>query len=87
MLSPSDSWTGGQRKMEEYQANGCRLGWLLDPKGKRVGIYRPHQPVQILHQPLTLVPCLYVVPSSYLLRGFNKLIYGVNQFQFFSPSG
>ncbi|MDB9516897.1 Uma2 family endonuclease [Roseofilum reptotaenium CS-1145] len=54
LLSPSDSWTGGQRKMEEYQANGCRLGWLLDPKGKRVGIYRPNQPVQILHQPQIL---------------------------------
>lgn len=54
LLSPSDSWTAGQRKMEEYQANGCRLGWLLDPKGKRVGIYRPNQPVEILHQPATL---------------------------------
>ncbi|MDJ1170486.1 Uma2 family endonuclease [Roseofilum sp. BLCC_M154] len=54
LLSPSDSWTAGQRKMEEYQANGCRLGWLLDPKGKRVGIYRPNQPVEILHQPVTL---------------------------------
>ncbi|MBP0015216.1 MAG: Uma2 family endonuclease [Roseofilum sp. SBFL] len=54
LLSPSDSWTAGVRKMEEYQANGCRLGWLLDPKGKRVGIYRPNQPVQILHQPQIL---------------------------------
>ena len=27
-------------KMEEYRANGCRLGWLIDRKGKAVHIYR-----------------------------------------------
>lgn len=51
LLSPSDSWQQGTIKMEEYQANGCRLGWLLDPKRKRVGIYRPDQPVEILEAP------------------------------------
>ncbi len=51
LLSPSDSWQDGQKKMEEYQANGCRLGWLLDPKGKRVGIYRQGQPVEVLAAP------------------------------------
>jgi Uma2 family endonuclease len=54
LLSPSDSWKQGQAKMEEYRANGCRLGWLLDPKGQRVAIYRPHQPVEILTAPATL---------------------------------
>ena len=51
LLSPSDSWKLGQAKMEEYQANGCRLGWLLDPKNKRVGIYRGDRPVEILNSP------------------------------------
>ena len=54
LLSPSDSWTVGQEKMKEYQANGCRLGWLLDPKRKRVAIYRPEQPVEILDAPSVL---------------------------------
>ncbi len=51
LLSPSDSWHQGTIKMAEYQANGCCLGWLLDPKRKRVGIYRPDQPVEILEAP------------------------------------
>jgi len=51
LLSPSDSWHQGTRKMEEYQDNGCRLGWLIDPKRKQVGIYRLNQPVEILEAP------------------------------------
>ena len=54
LLSPSDSWQEGQRKMEEYQQNGCRLGWLLAPKHQQVGIYRPEQTVEILPAPATL---------------------------------
>ncbi len=51
LLSPSDSWHQGTIKMAEYQANGLRLGWLLDPKSKRVGIYRLNRPVEILEAP------------------------------------
>ncbi len=51
LLSPSDSWKLGTEKMEEYQKNGCRLGWLLDPKNKRVSIYRGDRPVEILEAP------------------------------------
>jgi Uma2 family endonuclease len=54
LLSPSDSWHQGTIKMEEYRDNGCRLGWLLDPKRRRVGIYRPNQPVEILEAPDSL---------------------------------
>ncbi|MEY2984042.1 MAG: hypothetical protein RLZZ568_659 [Cyanobacteriota bacterium] len=54
LLSPSDAWQQGHAKMAEYQANGCRLGWLLDPKQKRVAIYRLDQPVEILDAPATL---------------------------------
>lgn len=54
LLSPSDSWTQGQAKMEEYRNNGCRLGWLLDPKNKRVAIYRADRPVEIQKAPATL---------------------------------
>ena len=40
LLSPSDSRAAARRKMEEYRANGARLGWLIDPARQRVAIYR-----------------------------------------------
>ena len=40
LLSPSDSRVAAQRKMEEYRANGARLGWLIDPARRQVAIYR-----------------------------------------------
>jgi Uma2 family endonuclease len=54
LLSPSDSWKQGQAKMEEYLENGCRLGWLIEPKRKRVAIYRQGQPVEVVENPTTL---------------------------------
>ena len=54
LLSPSDSWKQGQVKMEEYMDNGCLLGWLIDPKSKRVDIYRQGQLIEILNDPKTL---------------------------------
>jgi Uma2 family endonuclease len=58
LLSPTDSWQDswqkGQRKMEEYRENGCRLGWLLEPETRRVAIYRQNLPVEELQSPSTL---------------------------------
>jgi Uma2 family endonuclease len=54
LLSPSDTWEELQVKMAEYQANGTRLGWLIDPEHKRVAIYRPGCPVEILENPAAL---------------------------------
>ncbi|MEN9239794.1 MAG: Uma2 family endonuclease [Thermostichales cyanobacterium SZTDM-1c_bins_54] len=54
LLSPTDTWGAGQRKLEEYRACGCRLGWLIDPQQGRVAIYRVGQPVEILERPATL---------------------------------
>ncbi len=51
LMSPTDSLPETQEKMREYQANGARLGWLLVPRLKRVEVYRPEQPVQILADP------------------------------------
>jgi Uma2 family endonuclease len=51
LLSPSDSWERSQRKMEEYREQGCRLGWLIDRRLKRVAIYRTKGEVQILNRP------------------------------------
>jgi Uma2 family endonuclease len=54
LLSPTDSWIKGLAKMQEYQDNGCRLGWLIDPERKRVAIYRLGQSVEILEAPVSL---------------------------------
>ncbi len=54
LRSRSDSLRTLQAKMEEYMANGARLGWLLDPRNKRVHIYRPNMETQILENPETV---------------------------------
>ncbi|MFQ3680012.1 MAG: Uma2 family endonuclease [Pseudanabaenaceae cyanobacterium] len=54
LLSPSDSRQQIQSKMQEYRANGCRLGWLIDPQSRRVGIYRPQQAPEVVAAPPTL---------------------------------
>ncbi len=40
-----------QAKMEEYVENGARLGWLIDPKNKRVHVYRANGEIEILENP------------------------------------
>ncbi len=56
LRSASDTLRGLRRKMEEYMENGARLGWLIDPldSRRRVYIYRPNAPVEILDGPETL---------------------------------
>lgn len=52
------SWTDRiktlKKKMQEYIANGARLGWLIDPRNKKVYVYRPGAPVEELNQPETI---------------------------------
>ena len=43
VLSPSDSITKTERRMELYLAYGGRLAWMVDPKYKTVRVYRPGQ--------------------------------------------
>lgn len=40
-----------QAKMIEYIENGASLGWLIDATKKRVYVYRPENPVEILENP------------------------------------
>jgi Uma2 family endonuclease len=54
LMSRSDSWVQTQAKMVEYMESGCRLGWLLDPKGKRAAIYRVGKPPELLTAPESL---------------------------------
>lgn len=48
LLSESDSLKEAKAKMEEWRMNGCRLGWLINPKDKNVFIYRENGEI-IIH--------------------------------------
>ena len=51
LRSPSDDLAPLQAKMEEYLANGARLGWLIDTKARRVAVYRLGQEPEIREAP------------------------------------
>ena len=63
LMSPSDRLEDQKEKMEEYIANGLRLGWLIDPDNKTVYIYRPGTAPEALKSPATL-------SGDPVLRGF-----------------
>jgi Uma2 family endonuclease len=54
LRSPSDRLGDLQGKMEEWIANGVRLGWLLDPEPRQAYIYRSGAPVERLDDPAEL---------------------------------
>ncbi|PYS52581.1 MAG: hypothetical protein DMG13_15730 [Acidobacteria bacterium] len=64
LRSPSDRVTEVQEKLEEYVANGSKLGWLLDPIESRATIYRPGQPPQRIDNPA-------IISGDPILPGFN----------------
>jgi len=49
--------------MQEYIANGAKLGWLIDRKNRKVEIYRQNSDVEILDNPASL-------PGEDILPGF-----------------
>jgi Uma2 family endonuclease len=54
LRSETDRLPPLQAKMVEYRDNGVRLGWLIDPQGRQVEIYRSDREVEVLAVPLTL---------------------------------
>ena len=64
LRSPSDRLRVLKAKMEEYRANGARLGWLLDPIANRIYIYRPGEPVQETEKP-------EIISGGPVLPGFS----------------
>ena len=71
--SISDNLAPLQRKMQLWMDGGARLGWLIDPRQRRVHIYRVGQPEpQILEDPETL-------DGEDVLPGFS---FGVRQYIF-----
>ena len=65
LRSPSDLLRDVQDKMREYMENGVLLGWLIDPQNRRVHVYSPGQPVEILENP-TAVSADPVLPGFVL---------------------
>jgi len=54
LRSRTDSLPSLQNKMREYLNSGLRLGWLIDPQGQKVEIYRRDLDVEIVKLPATL---------------------------------
>ena len=52
--SPDDSLTAQMRKMEEYFANGAKLGWLILPEEKSVLVFGPEGKVRTVASGETL---------------------------------
>ena len=48
LLSPTDALAVTQAKMSEYIENGAQLGWLIDPEGRKIHVYRSRQAVVVL---------------------------------------
>jgi Uma2 family endonuclease len=54
LRSSTDALKTLQNKMQEYIDNGVHLGWLIDPKNRRVEIYRSGRDVELLESPVSL---------------------------------
>lgn len=54
LRSESDRLKPLQEKMQEYLDSGLRLGWLINPQGRTVEIYRFNQDVEIVQWPVEL---------------------------------
>ena len=70
LRSESDRLIKLQDKMQEYIENGAQLGWLIDPIEKKVHVYRPDAPVEILDHPAE-------VSGEPLLSGFALKLAGI----------
>jgi Uma2 family endonuclease len=62
LRSSSDSLKSLQEKLEEYIANGVRLGLLIDRKHHAVYLYRPGQETIVLENPV-VVSCAPEMPG------------------------
>ena len=52
--SRTDRVEAGLSKMQEWMDGGARLGWYIDPYGRRVYVYRAGREVEVLEDPETL---------------------------------
>jgi Uma2 family endonuclease len=52
-----------QEKMQEYLDNGTQLAWFIDPRNRRVYVYRAGEEIEVLEDPAT-------VSANPILNGF-----------------
>ncbi len=64
LRSRSDRLTDLKQKMNDYIANGVRLGWLIDPYERQVYVYRPKRETDALAELVSL-------SGEDVLPGFN----------------
>ena len=64
LRSPSDALSTQQEKLVEYIENGALLGFLIDPIGRTVYVYRPGRAPEVLEQPKA-------VSADPILPGFS----------------
>ncbi|PZV08529.1 MAG: hypothetical protein DCF21_20580 [Leptolyngbya sp.] len=55
LRSKTDTLPPLQDKMQEYLASGLRLGWLVNPQGQMVEIYRPNSAMEKVPFPAYLL--------------------------------
>lgn len=67
LRSESDRLKPLQDKMQEYLASGLQLGWLINPQGKTVEIYRCDREVEVMNLPATL-------SGETVLPGFSLVV-------------
>ncbi len=48
LVSETDSQKNTETKMAEYMANGCRLGWLINPKTQTAKVYRENGSIDVI---------------------------------------
>lgn len=48
LVSETDSQKDTEEKMAEYMANGCQLGWLINPKTQSARVYRANGSVDVI---------------------------------------
>jgi Uma2 family endonuclease len=72
VISPSDPWIEVEAKIEEYFQAGVKLVWVLEPKTKKVYVYRSPTEVRILSETDSLsgeeVILGFAIPVSDLFR-------------------
>jgi Uma2 family endonuclease len=55
LFSPSDRIKDARAKMaDEWIANGAELAWLIEPKARRVTVYRPGQEAEVYEDPTSV---------------------------------
>lgn len=70
LRSKTDRLKPLQAKMKEYIECGARLGWLIDPKERKVHVYRPDAPVEVLDNP-------HEISGEPVLKGFVLKLEGI----------